>query len=104
MNAARALREARRRLGITQAELARRASVPPQAVNRIERGLVDPTLRTLLRLLEAAEATLEVVPSSDAGPDRSGIRALLDVPAAERLDARVRSAPTCCAEPAWISC
>jgi transcriptional regulator with XRE-family HTH domain len=88
VDAARALREARRRAGLTQAELARRAGVRPQIVNRIERALVDPRMGTLARLLASAHADLDVVPRSEAWVDREGIRELL------ARDARFRIDPT----------
>ena len=48
------LQEARRRAGLTQAELARRAGVPQSTVAKIERGRRDPSLSTLERLVRAA--------------------------------------------------
>jgi transcriptional regulator with XRE-family HTH domain len=86
VDAARALREARRRAGLTQAELARRAGVRPQVVNRIERALVDPRMGTLARLLACAHADLDVVPRSESWVDREGIRELLSRDARFRID------------------
>ncbi len=86
MDAARALREARLRAGLSQAELARRAEVHPQVVNRIERGLVDPRMKTLARLLASANADLAVVPRDGAWIDREGIRELLSRDARFRID------------------
>lgn len=86
MHAARAVREARRRAGLTQAELARRAGVQPQVVNRIERALVDPRMRTVTRLLASANADLALVPRAGSGIDREGIRELLCRDAAFRID------------------
>lgn len=37
----------RRRLGLTQADLARRAGIRPESLNRIEQGHVEPTIRTV---------------------------------------------------------
>lgn len=56
----RELREARRRLGWTQAELARRAGTNQGAIARLERGQVMPRLRTLHRLAEVMGARLVV--------------------------------------------
>ena len=39
-------------LGMTQAELARRAGMSPQAVSLLLRGRARPTVRTIQRLLE----------------------------------------------------
>ncbi len=86
MHAARAIREARRRAGLSQAELARRAGVHPQVVNRIERALVDPRMRTVERLLASANADLAVVPRTGSWIDREGIRDLLRRDAPFRID------------------
>jgi transcriptional regulator with XRE-family HTH domain len=58
--AARLLREARRRAGLGQTELARRAGVPVRTLTRIECGEVVPRLDTLERLLLACGRTLAV--------------------------------------------
>ena len=57
-NLARDIVQARRDLGLSQAELARRAGMLPAALNRIERGRVDPgvsTVEKIDRALKAAE-------------------------------------------------
>ena len=49
----------RRRLGLTQADLARRAGIRPESLNRIERGTHSPSIVTVQKIdraLEAAEA------------------------------------------------
>lgn len=43
----------RKRLGITQAELASRCKSTQQSIARIEKGLVDPRLSTLRRIAHA---------------------------------------------------
>ena len=53
MEASSLIREARRRHGITQQELARRARTSQAAVARYETGKSDPRASTLRRLLEA---------------------------------------------------
>lgn len=48
----------RRRLGLSQAELARRAGIRPESLNRIETGRVSPhvrTIETIDRVLKEAE-------------------------------------------------
>ena len=40
----------RRKAGLTQAELARRAGIRPESLNRIEQGRVDPSVRTIERI------------------------------------------------------
>lgn len=85
MNAARALRQARRRAGMSQTELARRAGVPRQLVNRIERAATVPRVDTLARLLTAAGMTLDIGPRIGTTIDRGPIGALLQAPATDRL-------------------
>lgn len=49
------LRTARRRLGLTQEEVARRSGVHATEVSRIEAGKRDPKVSTLERLAKAVE-------------------------------------------------
>ncbi|HEX7298398.1 MAG TPA: helix-turn-helix transcriptional regulator [Solirubrobacteraceae bacterium] len=69
IDAAQLVREARRRQGISQAELARRAGTSQHAVSLIERGLRRPSLDTLERLLlvtgHRVAGELEVIPSEE---------------------------------------
>jgi transcriptional regulator with XRE-family HTH domain len=63
------VREARRRQGISQAQLALRAGTSQHAVSLIERGLRRPSLDTLERLLLATghrlDASLEPIPTEE---------------------------------------
>jgi DNA-binding XRE family transcriptional regulator len=43
----------RRKAGLTQADLARRAGIRPESLNRIEQGRVDPSIRTLEKIDKA---------------------------------------------------
>ena len=54
------VREARKRAGLTQAELARRAGVPQSTVGRVESGLRVPSTALLERLIRAAGFELRV--------------------------------------------
>ena len=57
---ARTIIRQRRRLGLTQAELARRAGIRPESLNRIEQGRVAPAVRTIEKIeaaLREAERT-----------------------------------------------
>jgi len=98
------LRTVRRRRGLTQADLARRAGTSQPVVSAYERGRRDPTFATLERLVEAGGERLrigaEVV--GDGPPPAYGVdehsRRLVDVlllggaiPARSRL--RVLRAP-----------
>jgi transcriptional regulator with XRE-family HTH domain len=80
------LREARRRHGLTQAQLAARASTSQAAISRIERGLVSPSVAMLARLLDlmGEELTLDARPI-DYGIDKTLIRENLKRTPEERL-------------------
>lgn len=56
--------EARRRAGLTQQQMADRASVPQSTISVYERGGREPTLPTLARLVGAAgfRVELDLVP------------------------------------------
>lgn len=58
-DAASVLREARRRAGLTQAELGRRAGVTQSVVSAYESGRRQPSLPVLLRLLRASGHVLD---------------------------------------------
>ena len=64
LNAARLVRKARSRSGLSQRELARRAGTAQSVVSRIERAQTNPGSETLGRLLAAAgfEVRAELVP------------------------------------------
>jgi transcriptional regulator with XRE-family HTH domain len=51
------LRAARRRLGLTQEEVAERSGVQAGEVSRIERGKRDPKVSTVERLAAAVEVS-----------------------------------------------
>ena len=87
MNAARTVRYARRRAGLTQRALAAKARVPQPAIARIERGAVTPRLDSVLQLLNAAGFTLELAPAIGEGVDRTLIRATLARSPEERIQA-----------------
>ncbi len=57
-------RRIRRRLGLTQIEIARRINVPPETIRNWEQGKRHPTgaTRSLLRILDKApEAALRIL-------------------------------------------
>ena len=62
MNAASAIRGARRRAGLTQSELAARAGTSQATVSAYESGRKQPSVATLDRLLAAAGSQLVVEP------------------------------------------
>ncbi len=63
------LREARRRAGLSQRELAKRAGTAHSVVARIEAGTTSPTWKSLTRILEAAGFSLDagMIPSPVRG-------------------------------------
>jgi transcriptional regulator with XRE-family HTH domain len=69
IDAAQLVREARRRQGISQAQLALRAGTSQHAVSLIERGLRRPSLETLERLLlvtgHRLDGELDVIPTEE---------------------------------------
>ena len=58
------LRSARRRAGLTQAELAARAGTSQATISAYEHGRKAPSIETLGRLLAAVGARLTTVPAS----------------------------------------
>ena len=91
MNAAQALASARRRAGVTQRELARKAGVPQPSIARIESGKVVPRVDTLERLLRACGRGLEVGSRIGHGVDRTAMRRQLKLTPDQRLDYAVES-------------
>jgi transcriptional regulator with XRE-family HTH domain len=61
------VREARKRAGLTQAELAARAGTTQSAIARVESGAVSPSLERLTQLVQAAGFDIHVrlVPYDD---------------------------------------
>jgi transcriptional regulator with XRE-family HTH domain len=80
------LREARKRHGLTQKQLAARARTSQAAISRIERGLVSPSVGTLATLLDlmGEELVLDAHPI-DYGHDMTLNRENLRHPLEERL-------------------
>ena len=85
MTPSKALRQARRRRGLSQRDLARLAGVAQPVVARIESGAVTPRVDTLARFLDLCGESLEVRPKRGIGVDRSMIRELLRLSPGERL-------------------
>ena len=86
MTAGALLREARRRHGLTQTQLAIRARTSQAAISRIERGLVSPTVETLQKLLAMVNEELVLdARALDWGHDVTLIRGNLELSVDERL-------------------
>jgi transcriptional regulator with XRE-family HTH domain len=79
------LRTVRRRRGLSQAELARRAGTSQPVISAYEHGRRDPTVGTLRRLIEATGERLQLgadLPPTDLPPPGTAeehARRLLDV-------------------------
>ena len=84
--AGRMVREARGRAKLTQRQLSAAAGIPQETIARIERGRVDPRVKTLDRLLEACGYGLESMPRLGIGVDRTQIRERLSVSMERRLE------------------
>lgn len=81
-----ALRQARRRAGLTQCALAERTGVPQSTVGSIEAGHSDPRVSTLDTLLRACGDELDAIPRRGVGEDRTLPRGLLRLTPDERID------------------
>lgn len=81
------LRDARRRHGLTQQQLAIRARTSQAAISRIERGLVSPSVAMLAQLLDlmGEELVLEAH-AIDYGHDRTLLRENLARSVSDRID------------------
>jgi transcriptional regulator with XRE-family HTH domain len=73
------LREARRRHGLDQATLARRACTSQAQISRIERGTISPGVATLSRLLHAMgeQLVLDARPAPHGNGSTAELRATL---------------------------
>jgi transcriptional regulator with XRE-family HTH domain len=92
IKAAQLLRSARRRAGLTQRELARRARVPQPTIAAIESGRQDPRYETLSRLLAACGLYLDYMPHLGEGIDRTLISEQLKLTPLQRLRLMPREA------------
>jgi uncharacterized protein len=92
------IRNVRRRQGLTQAELARRAGTSQPVVSAYEHGRRDPTSATLRKLVEAGGERLQLAavrPTSDLPPpanvEEHGRRLLDVLTVADAVPVRRRS-------------
>jgi transcriptional regulator with XRE-family HTH domain len=85
------VREARKRAGLTQRELASRAGTTQSAVARIEAGRTSPTLEHLTRLVRACGFDLYVRLAALDDHDWSLVEENLAMRPAERLAKLIRA-------------
>jgi transcriptional regulator with XRE-family HTH domain len=83
---------ARSLAAMTQAELGARAGMAQNAVSRIERGEVDPSFGTVLRLVRACGLELEISFSARDDSYARDIRRRLELTPAQRLEQAVNLA------------
>ncbi len=98
MEPAAIIQAVRKRQGLTQAELARRAGTSQPVVSAYEHGRRDPTMDTLRKLVEAGGERLHleaVLPRPDlppaADPEEHGRRLLDVLSLADAIPRRTRS-------------
>lgn len=71
---------------MTQRVLAARAGVPQSTVGRIETGVIEPRIDTLLRILHASGHDLELGARLGESVDRAQIRERLALTPRQRLE------------------
>jgi transcriptional regulator with XRE-family HTH domain len=83
----RLIRDARRRAGITQQQLAIRSGTSQAAISRLERGGPSPSVDTLDRLLRVMGSRIELRAASSANTDLDldEIRRARELPIEQRL-------------------
>jgi transcriptional regulator with XRE-family HTH domain len=79
------VREARRRAGLTQRELADRAGTTQSAIARLENGKTSPSFDLVVRLIRLCGFRLDVALDPYDDSDIAQAEALLRVPIDERL-------------------
>lgn len=80
------VREARKRAGLTQRELAERAGTTQSAIARLESGRTRPTFESVLRLVRLCGADLQVSLVERDASDWMQAQQLLALTPAERLE------------------
>jgi transcriptional regulator with XRE-family HTH domain len=86
------IREARRRAGLTQADLAKRVGTSQPAIARYERARAMPDIDTLHRIVEACGLELRLALANPDPQREAAQRAALERTVEERLQANSRQA------------
>ena len=97
------LRDARRRHGVSQMSLARRARTTQSAISRIENDQVSPTVETLYSLLHllGEDLVLEAT-RRESGIDRTMVRERFRLTPAERIEyGRAFANQVIASSPSW---
>ena len=88
------VREARRRAGLSQRELAERARTTQSAIARLETGRSTPSFDTVLRLVRLCGFDLDVMLVMRDESDMAQARGLLELTPAQRVVEGVQTANT----------
>ena len=80
------VREARKRAGLTQRELAERAGTTQSAIARLESGRTKPTFDTVLRVVRLCDMDLDVMLVERDDSDRHQAAALRELSPSERVE------------------
>jgi transcriptional regulator with XRE-family HTH domain len=86
------VREARRRAGLSQRQLAERAGTTQSAIARIETGRSTPSFDTVLRLVRLCGLDLDVMLVERDGSDWAQAVELLRLTSAERVADGIKTA------------
>ncbi len=86
------VREARKRAGLTQRELAEKAGTTQSAIARLESGRTRPAFDDVLRLVRLCGLDLDIMLVERDTADWMQAREALKVPDADRLERSVRFA------------
>lgn len=86
MTGADLVREARRRAGLSQRELAERAGTAQSAIARLESGRTSPSFDTVLRMVRLCGYRLDVALEEYDDSDVAQAEALLRLTVDERVD------------------
>jgi predicted transcriptional regulator len=92
VDASQLLRQARRKAGLSQRQLAARSGVPQPTIARIEAGRSDARFAMVHRLLEACDMRLVSEHVAGRGIDRTAMREMLALRPTERLALAVEEA------------
>lgn len=88
------VREARKRAGLTQRELAERAGTTQSAIARLENGRTTPSFDTLLRLVRLCGLDLDVMVVERDRSDWAQASDLLKLTTSQRITYGVETANT----------
>jgi transcriptional regulator with XRE-family HTH domain len=80
------VREARRRAGLTQAELAAKAETTQSAIARVEAGRTSPSFDLVLRLIKLCGFRLDVLLDPYDDSELSQAQGIRRLPVEERVD------------------